>query len=153
MKTLTDSTLDELTVQAQLSQRLRVHHNLHEELSDPVQRLAVAMEPGTLILPHRHPQTWEILLPLRGRFIVLVFDDAGKVLERTMLGTECALLELPPNTWHAVLSMDHGGVIFEVKRGPYIPLGEDDIASWSNGLGAAVLNAWYADARVGDKVL
>ena len=33
------------------------------------------MEPDTLIRPHRHPQTWELLLPLRGRFIVLHFDE------------------------------------------------------------------------------
>lgn len=153
MKKLTDSMLDALCQQAQQSPRLRANHNLHEELSDPVQRLAIAMEPGTLVLPHRHPQTWEVLLPLRGRFVVLVFDDAGMVLERTVLGKECAVLELPANTWHAVLSLDPGGIIFEVKRGPYVPLSEPDIAPWSSGLGAAAWNAWYADARVGDKVL
>ena len=153
MKKLTDAMLDALCQQAQQSPRLRANHNLHEELSDPVQRLAIAMEPGTLVLPHRHPQTWEMLLPLRGRFVVLIFDDAGMVLERNVLGKESTVLELPPNTWHAVLSLDQGGVIFEVKRGPYVPLSESDIAPWSNGLGAAAWNAWYADARVGDKVL
>lgn len=153
MKKLTDSMLDVLCQQAQQSARLRANHNLHEELGDPVQRLAIAMEPGTLVLPHRHPQTWEVLLPLRGRFVVLVFDDAGMVLERTVLGKECAVLELPANTWHAVLSLDAGGIIFEVKRGPYVPLSEPDIAPWSSGLGAAAWTAWYADARVGDKVL
>lgn len=153
MKKLTDAMLDTLCQQAQQSPRLRANHNLHEELSDPVQRLAIAMEPGTLVLPHRHPQTWEMLLALRGRFVVLVFDDSGMVLERTVLGKECSVLELPANTWHSVLSLDQGGVIFEVKRGPYAPLGESDIALWSNGLGASAWNAWYADARVGDKVL
>lgn len=144
--------LDALCQQAQQSTRLRANHNLHGELSDPVQRLAIAMEPGTLVLPHRHPQTWEMLLPLRGRFVVLVFDDAGTVLERTVLGKECALLELPANAWHAVLSLDQGGVIFEVKCGPYVPLGEPDIAPWGSGLGAAAWNARYADARVGERI-
>lgn len=153
MKKLTDAMLDALCQQAQQSPRLRANHNLHEELSDPVQRLAIAMEPGTLVLPHRHPQTWEMLLSLRGRFVVLVFDDAGMVLERTVLGKEYTVLELPANTWHAVLSLDQGGVIFEVKRGPYVPISEPDIAPWSSGLGAAAWNSWYADARVGDKVL
>ncbi|HBW4050711.1 TPA: cupin fold metalloprotein, WbuC family, partial [Klebsiella pneumoniae] len=27
--------------------------------------------------PHRHPHTFELLLPLRGRFVVLNFDDRG----------------------------------------------------------------------------
>ena len=123
LKKLTNTMLDTLCLQAQESPRLRANHNLHQELSDPIQRLAIAMEPGTLVLPHRHPHTWEMLLPLRGRFVVLVFDEEGKVLERTVLGKECAVLELPANTWHSVLSLDQGGVIFEVKHGPYVPLG------------------------------
>ncbi|MCL0374883.1 hypothetical protein M3C02_24710, partial [Klebsiella pneumoniae subsp. pneumoniae] len=26
--------------------------------------------PGTYVRPHRHPHTFELLLPLRGRFVV-----------------------------------------------------------------------------------
>ncbi|MEY7168409.1 WbuC family cupin fold metalloprotein, partial [Enterobacter hormaechei] len=37
------------------------------------------MEPGTYVRPHRHPHTFELLLPLRGRFVVLNFDDRGTV--------------------------------------------------------------------------
>ena len=152
MKQLTDPILDALCLQAQQSPRLRANHNLHEQLNDAIQRLAIAMEPDTLVLPHRHPQTWEILLPLRGRFTLLIFDDAGRVVERSVLGEGCSVLELPANTWHAVLSLDQGGVIFEVKHGPYAPLGESDIAPWGKGLDAATLNGWYAVARVGDKI-
>ncbi|MDO2167347.1 WbuC family cupin fold metalloprotein, partial [Escherichia coli] len=35
--------------------------------------------PGTYVRPHRHPHTFELLLPLRGRFVVLNFDDRGTV--------------------------------------------------------------------------
>ncbi len=28
-----------------------MNHNLHQELADPIQRLAIAMEPGTYIRP------------------------------------------------------------------------------------------------------
>src|SRR5512146_672623 len=144
--------LDELGQQARLSPRLRTNRNFHEQLDEPVQRLAIAMEPDTLILPHRHPQTWELLSALRGRFVVLTFDDSGKVTERAVLGEECHVLEFPANTWHAVLSLDSGGVIFEVKQGPYTPIGESDIADWSKGRDVATLNAWYAVARVGDNL-
>ena len=152
MKQLTDTMLDILAMQALQSPRLRANHNLHEELNDPIQRLAIAMEPDTLILPHRHPQTWELLLPLRGRFVVLVFDDAGKVLERTVLGEGCNVLEFPANTWHAVLSLDKGGVIFEVKHGPYAPINESDVATLAKDLDAVTLNGWYAVARAGDRL-
>jgi cupin fold WbuC family metalloprotein len=153
MKQLTNSMLDELARQARQSPRLRANHNLHSDLDDPIQRLAIAMEPDTLVLPHRHPHTFEVLLPLRGRFVVLTFDGVGKVMQRTVLGEGCAVLELPDNTWHAVLSLDKGGVIFEVKHGPYAPIAQSDIAAWSHGRDAAVLNAWYAQAQVGERFL
>ncbi|OXK65154.1 hypothetical protein CD802_26780, partial [Escherichia coli] len=40
------------------------------------------LPPGTYVRPHRHPHTFELLLPLRGRFVVLNFDDRGTVTHR-----------------------------------------------------------------------
>ena len=153
MKKLTAANLTTLGQQAQQSPRLRANSNLHQELSDPIQRLAIAMEPDTLILPHRHPHTWEVLTALRGRFTVLMFDDAGKVIERAVLGEDTSVLEIPAGGWHAVLSRDAGAVIFEVKHGPYAPIAEADVAVWSKGRSAAELNAWYAVAQVGDRIV
>ena len=152
MKKLTADNLTTLSQQALQSPRLRANSNLHQELSDPVQRLAIAMEPDTLVLPHRHPHTWEVLTALRGRFTVLVFDDAGAVTERAELGVDTSVVEIPAGGWHAVLSRDVGAVIFEVKHGPYAPIAEADIAVWGKGRSAAELNAWYAVAKVGDEI-
>ncbi|MDD5297419.1 MAG: WbuC family cupin fold metalloprotein [Rhodocyclaceae bacterium] len=155
MKRITTAALDALSRQARQSPRLRANLNLHEELSDPVQRLAIAMEPGTFVRPHRHRHTWELLQPLRGRFLVLHFDDAGTVTARTVLGADCLALENPAGQWHAVLSLDEGGVIFEVKRGPYQPLAEEDQAPWSpagDDPAAAALMLRYAQAQVGDRL-
>lgn len=152
MKKLTADNLTTLSQQALQSPRLRANSNLHQELSDPVQRLAIAMEPDTLVLPHRHPHTWEVLTALRGRFTVLVFDDAGKVTGRAELGEDTSVVEIPAGGWHAVLSRDAGAVIFEVKHGPYAPIAEADVAAWGKGRSAAELNAWYAGARVGEKM-
>jgi len=150
LKKLTAANLTALGRQAAHSPRLRANANLHQDLSDPIQRLAIAMEPDTLILPHRHPHTWEVLTALRGRFTVLLFDAAGDVIERAELGEDTSVVEIPASGWHAVLSRDAGAVIFEVKHGPYMPIAEADVASWSKGRSAAELNAWYAMAQVGD---
>ncbi len=152
MKKLTANDLNSLSQQAAQSPRRRANSNLHRELSDPIQRLAIAMEPDTLILPHRHPHTWEVLTALRGRFIVLMFDEAGDVIERAVLGEDTSVVEIPAGGWHAVLSCDEGGVIFEVKHGPYTPIGDVDVAAWSKGRSAAELNAWYAVAKVGQRI-
>jgi len=151
LKQLTTIDLTNLGQQARQSPRLRANSNLHQELDDPVQRLAIAMEPATLILPHRHPHTWEVLTVLRGRFTVLMFDGIGTIIERIELGVDASIVEIPAGGWHAVLSHDTGAVIFEVKQGPYAPITEADIAGWSNGRSASELNAWYSMAQVGDK--
>lgn len=153
MKQITRSDLQQQSEAAASSPRLRAHRNLHPELSDPVQRLAIAMEPGTYVRPHRHPHTFELLFPLRGRFVVLTFDEQGCVTQRTVLGEECAALEMDAGTWHAVLSLDSGGVIFEVKHGGYQPVAEQDSAPWAPAEGqpgTAELMDWYASAQPGD---
>ena len=155
---ITPQQLDALSAQAQGSPRRRANLNLHPRLDDPIQRLAIAMEPDTYVRPHRHPHTWELLYPLRGRFVVLHFDEAGTVTRRSVLGEDALTLETPAGGWHAVLSLDVGGVIFEVKHGPYQPILDADYAPWSPAADApagavAATLAWYATARVGDTLL
>ena len=151
---LSFSCLSALSEQARQSPRHRANANLHPLLADPVQRLAIAMEPATYVRVHRHPQTWELLTPLRGRFVVLHFDAAGVVTARTVLGEDTAVLETPASGWHAVLSLDAGGVIFEVKQGPYQPVTAADYAPWSPAEDDAAMvrqvMAWYVTAQVGD---
>lgn len=154
MKQITFDDLKQQSAAAASAPRLRAHRNFHPELSDPVQRLAIAMEPGTYIRPHRHPHTFELLLPLSGRFLILNFDEQGVVTRRVVLGKECVALEMDAGTWHSVLSLDNGGMIFEVKHGGYQPVTEQDSAPWAPAEGEAgtqELMAWYSQAQVGDK--
>lgn len=154
MKMFTYSGLDALTRQAEASPRARMNQNMHEALDEPIQRLAIAMEPATYIRPHLHTQTWELLTALRGRFVVLIFDADGVVTHRTVLGEESSVIETPVGKHHTVLSLDPGAVIFEVKHGPYRPFVESDYATWSAPADtpeAADFMRWTATAQVGDR--
>ncbi|RYL72506.1 cupin fold metalloprotein, WbuC family [Escherichia coli] len=126
---------------------------LESALGTSCQRRMKSDPPGTYVRPHRHPHTFELLLPLRGRFVVLNFDDRGTVTHRAILGETCTVLEMAAGTWHAVLSLDTGGIIFEVKHGGYQPVAADDYAHWAPAEGepgTTELMAWYAQAQVGD---
>jgi cupin fold WbuC family metalloprotein len=154
MKKLSFDQMTSLSIEAQDSPRQRMNYNLHAELTDPIQRLAIAMEPETYIRPHRHLQTWELLTSLRGRFVVLTFDDAGVVIDRAVLGEGVSVTETPVAGWHAVLSLDTGAVIFEVKHGPYTPFKEEDFAPWSPAADDEhhkSLMSWYRDAAIGQR--
>ncbi len=153
IKQITQDTLCDLITQAAHSPRLRQNLNIHPAPEDEVQRLAIAMEPGTYVRIHRHPHTWEMLTALRGRFLVLTYDESGKVTERLWLGAETKLLEIPANTWHSVLSLDEGAVIFEVKHGAYQPVQEQDYLPGTPPEGDERVKAtleWYAKAEVGE---
>lgn len=154
MKKLSFSQLADLSDQARQSPRMRMNHNIHTDLSDSIQRLAIAMEPETYIRPHRHMQTFEMLTALKGRFIVLIFDDEGVVVDRMVLGETESVIETPVGGWHAVQSLDKDAVIFEVKYGPYMPAKEEDFAPWSpkpEDEQYKDLMAWYHQAQIGDR--
>ena len=154
MKYITFSDMQQQSEAAARSPRLRTHRNFHPDFSDPVQRLAIAMEPGTYVRPHRHPQTFELLLSLSGRFVVLNFDDLGYVTRRIILGQSCTVLEMDVGTWHTVLSLDSGGFIFEVKHGGYQPVAPEDYVAWAPAegeTGTLEMMEWYRHAQVGDR--
>lgn len=82
MKLFDQALLDELVLKAKASPRLRANHNVHNELHEPVQRLFIAIEPGSYVRPHLHPEAekWEFFMVLRGKLAALLFDEKGKVL-------------------------------------------------------------------------
>ncbi len=157
MKLIDSALLNELTAKAAASPRQRAHYNLHPKLDDPVQRLCIAIEPRTYIRPHRHadPHTWEIFLLLRGAAIVLFFDDAGRVIERTEVAASGPVrgLEIPPDMWHTITALEPGTVFFEVKQGPYIQPKDHNSAAWAPAEGypdTEKLLDWYKNTRIGD---
>lgn len=155
-RTISQCALASLSRKANRLPRGRANLNMHPQLDDPVQRLFNAMEPGTYVRPHRHarPHGWELMMVVKGRFAILLFDGYGQVTERFDLGQNTiAAVEIPPFTWHAVVSLLPGTVMFEVKPGPYSPLSDKDFASWAPTEGDAdcgLLVQWYASAQPGD---
>lgn len=158
MKILSNNKLASLSDQAAASERLRRNLNLHESYDDPVQRLCNAMEPGTYVRPHRHvePGKWELFIVLSGSLAVLSFSDEGEVTERVELGAAGPSrgIEIPPATWHTLVSLAPGTVAFEVKPGPYAPLRDKDFAAWAPGEGEPGARAfldWMVRAVPGDR--
>jgi len=135
MKLIDTKLLDETTEKARLSPRLRMNHNFHESLDDPVNRLINAMEPDTYLRPHRHqnPDKDEIFLLLRGKAVLFLFDDRGTVAEWVMLDPKAGMYggEVPCNVWHTLLILETGSVVYEIKKGPFTPLSPENMASWS----------------------
>ncbi|MDH6356518.1 WbuC family cupin fold metalloprotein [Parabacteroides sp. PF5-9] len=135
MKIIDTQLLDDTTLKAKSSPRHRINHNFHGDLNDPVNRFLNAMEPETYVRPHRHsnPAKQEILLLLRGKIALFIFDDKGEVTDLLVLNPEEGIYgaELPAGTWHSIVVLETGSVIYEIKHGPFVPLSPDDMAPWS----------------------
>lgn len=133
MKLITEELLDIVTAQAKESPRLRMNHNFHTAMDAPIHRLLNALEPGTYLPPHRHTDKEETYLVLRGSLLAFFYDEAGNVTEKVCLHPSEGKygLEIPPGTWHSIIALESGTVIFEIKKGPYRPLPPEDLASWA----------------------
>ena len=129
MKIINKELLDEITRQAKESPRLRMNYNLHDSLDAKTQKLLNALEPGTILPIHRHPNTTETYLLLRGKLNVILYNDKKEVLETMHMDTANGNygLDIPAGQWHSVEVLESGTVILEVKDGPYIPFQPEDI--------------------------
>jgi cupin fold WbuC family metalloprotein len=135
VKIINQKVLDQLSLEASGSERLRKNLNLHDDYADPCQRLFIAMEPGTYIRPHRHtdPPKPECFMAVRGKLALLVFDDNGEVKQVLPFGDGCDTLaiDLPAGEWHSIIVLDPGSIFFETKPGPYVAMSDKDFAPWA----------------------
>lgn len=129
MKLINEDLLNEVTQQAKESPRLRMNHNLHDSLESKAQRLLNALEPGTVLSIHRHPNTAETYILLRGKIKVMFYNDRKEMTESILLDPMAGGygVHIPANQWHTLEVMESGTVIFEVKDGPYMPLEKENI--------------------------
>lgn len=121
--------LDSITQKAKECPRLRMNHNLHDSLESKVQRLFNALEPGTVLPIHRHQNTDETYILIRGKIEVIFYDNKKNITDRFIVCQEDGIfgVHIPKNTWHTLEVLESGSVIFEVKEGPYQPISENDI--------------------------
>lgn len=126
---INEHLLDAVTIKAKESERLRMNFNLHDSLDAKAQRLLNALEPGTLLPIHRHTHTAETYLLLRGSIRVLFYNEDKTVKESFLLNPKEGAygVHIPMGQWHTLEVLESGSVIFEVKDGPYMPLGKEDL--------------------------
>lgn len=119
--------LEKVLEEAEGSPRLRMNRNFHESLEAPAQRLLNALLPGTALPIHRHRQTAETYILLKGRIDVCFYDDMGKRTDRFQLDPAMGNygVQIPKGQWHTIEVLTPS-VIFEVKDGPYTPLSPED---------------------------
>ncbi|BCS55561.1 WbuC family cupin fold metalloprotein [Geobacter sp. SVR] len=135
MKLVTDELLRQVTAEARVSPRLRKNRNIHPSDGSRCHRLLNAIEPDSYIRPHRHldPEKDEAFILMSGRLGVIQFAADGTVEEFVVLSRENGNLaaDIPHGVYHTAVSLEPGTVFYEAKAGPYLPLSEEEKASWA----------------------
>lgn len=126
---INEQLLDEVTAKAKTSERLRMNFNLHDSLEAKAQRLLNALEPGTVLPIHRHRNTAETYIVLRGSIRVLFYNEKKELIKEFTIDPKNNAygIHIPIGQWHTLEVLETGTVIFEVKDGPYTPFSKEDI--------------------------
>ena len=136
---ITQALLNKLSEEAKASPRLRINYDLRNSEDDQSQRMLNAIEPGSPMAIHRHRDTSETIVILRGRLVEEYYQELKdssedqrsriqKVQEIEMSPNgPIVALNIPAGQWHTLKALESGTVIMESKNGAYEPLGEEDI--------------------------
>ena len=145
---INDDLLAGLRQKAEGNERKRLNYDLRTTPDDSSQRMLNALLPGTVVPIHRHPNSTETVILLRGKMVEVMYDEenpsvdfpqgmdaqdvpsgrrlreaARYVLDSSNGSHGCVV---PKGTWHTVEVVEPS-VIFEAKDGRY---GEDGSEIW-----------------------
>ncbi len=130
---ITKEILDELTEQAKANPRLRANLDLRNSAEDGSQRMLNALEPGTVMPVHRHRETSETCVCIRGHFEEYFYDDEGRLTETIDMVPGGVVLNIEKGQWHSLKCLESGTILLEAKDGKYEPLLEEDIIEMPRG--------------------
>lgn len=127
---ITQALLDKLTEEAKASPRLRMNYDLRNSETDQSQRMLNAIEPGSVVPIHRHQDSSETVVCLRGKVVEEYYDELERIcteaIELSPNGPVVAL-NIPAGQWHTIKAIESGTVILEMKNGEFKPLSDVDI--------------------------
>ena len=127
---ITKAILDDLTAKAKASERLRMNLDLRDSVDDTSQRMLNAIEPDSVVPIHRHQNSSETVVCLRGRVVEEYYDELERTCTETIElrpGGPVVALNIPAGQWHTLRSLESGSVILEVKDGKFEPIQDCDI--------------------------
>ena len=124
---ITSIILNELTAKAKASPRLRANYDLRNSAEDGSQRMLNAIEPGTVMPIHRHRNSSETCVCIRGHFEEYFYDGKGHLTDTIDMRPGGTVINIPAGQWHSLKSLESGTVLLECKDGRWEPLGEEDV--------------------------
>jgi cupin fold WbuC family metalloprotein len=110
--------------QAIVNDRKRARICAHRSDQDPLHEMIIAIDHRSYIHPHRHLQKSESFHILEGEVDVVLFDDAGNVVDVMELGDGATgrpfFYRLTDSQFHTLLIRSDMLVVHETTNGPFL---------------------------------
>ncbi len=131
---LDNALFDEVLLKAQESPRRRMNFDLRTTHDDLSQRMLNVLMTDTVIPIHRHVDTSETVVVLRGKVREEFYDATGTKTAEFILeaGGECPGVQVPMGQYHTLVCLEDGSVIFEAKDGAYDPIKTEEFLHLEN---------------------
>lgn len=131
---LDNALFDEVLLKAQESPRRRMNFDLRTTHDDLSQRMLNVLMVDTVVPIHRHVDTSETVVVLRGKVREEFYDMAGCKTAEFVLeaGGECPGIQVPMGQYHTLVCLEDGSVIFEAKDGAYDPIKTEEFLHLEN---------------------
>ncbi len=123
--------LDDLFRRASENERKRQNYDLRSSTEDTSQRMLNALKPGTIVPIHRHEDTTETVICLKGRLDWIFFEElpnldaggSGKEFRESLRIEICPSegkygIQVPKGAWHTI-EVKEESCILEAKDGAY----------------------------------
>lgn len=128
---INNDLLEDLAFKAKSSERLRMNYDLRTTPEDGSQRMLNVLEPGTQVPIHRHKDTSETVICIKGKLDWIFYeelpnmdaDGPGREFKETLRTEICPAkgkygIQIPMGVWHTI-EVKEPSCIFEGKDGPY----------------------------------
>ena len=130
---INEELLEALSLQAKASERLRQNFDLRTTPEDGSQRMLNYLEVGTVVPIHRHEDTSETVICLKGCLDWIFYEELpnmdaggpGREFVETLRTEICPAkgkygIQIPQGAWHSI-EVKEEACILEAKDGKYVP--------------------------------
>lgn len=123
-----DKLLDNLQEMAHESARLRMNYDLRNSEDDKSQRMLNVFWPGSKTEPHRHRNSNETIIVIRGELDLVLFNDDGIEIERLHMGGKSGIYgaNITKGAWHTVEPKELS-FVFTGKEGSWTTNAKEDV--------------------------
>lgn len=107
---------------------------LHKNVMDPLHEMIIVQKKEVYVRPHKHKFKTESFHVIEGSFIVVIFDNEGKVVSKIIMGNKRGnnlLCRLGENIWHMIIPISDFVIFHEITNGPYKKKEHSIFAPWA----------------------